>query len=263
MNINKVKSLLNTDIIGKEILFYNEITSTNEILYQLGESGNFQNGTTIIADQQLNGKGRLGRSWFSPPGLNLYLSVILKPKIDLTESSVFTFIASLALYETINEYGVDTDVKWPNDILISKKKIAGVLTEMKSSSNRVDFIIIGVGINLNVDKKTLGEALQEVSKNTTSLMIETKEIVDREVFTAKLIENLDNFYNFFKFEGVDSIIARWLGKWSYLNKRIKVNVNGDIVEGIARKVDNKGFLYIEKEGGNLEKIIAGDMIVKG
>lgn len=261
MNINKIRSLLDTNLIGNEIIYYEQTSSTNDTLFNLAKNST-NDGTVVIADSQTKGKGRLGRSWYSPKGKNLYFSFLIKPKITISQSPVCTFLASLALTKTILSYGITADVKWPNDILINKRKIAGVLTEMSSTNNRLDFIIIGIGINLNMTMKDIQNALPEVSKTTTSLMRETKDIVDREIFTARIINDLDYYYEILKNEGLNSIVALWTSKWSFLNREVKINLEGKILNGIARKVDTEGYFYIEKESGDLEKVIAGDMIVE-
>lgn len=262
MQEDKIKSLVNTEIIGKNLYVYSEVDSTNDFLHRRAYENNEQDGTVVISDSQTKGRGRLGRNWFSPKGLNVYISTLFRPKILVQNSPVFTFLASLALSKTIDDYRVKSQIKWPNDILINNKKVAGVLTEMKSSNNLVEFIVVGIGVNLNLSKKEIKERLKEVSDNTTSLFEALGKFVDREIFVADLLKNLDDIYLMFKGQGIDYIVARWACRWGHLNERIKLDVDGKIIEGIARKVDNCGYLYVEKSDGNLEKIIAGDMIIE-
>lgn len=262
MQEDRIKSLIDTEIIGKKLSVYSDVDSTNDVLHSLAYENNEQDGTVIISDSQTKGRGRLSRNWFSPKGVNVYISILFRPKILVQNSPVFTFLASLALSETFDNYKVQSQIKWPNDILINNKKVAGVLTEMKSSNNLVEFIVVGIGVNLNLSKKEIKERLREVSNSTTSLFEELGKFIDREIFISELLKNLDDIYLIFKRQGIDYIVARWACRWGHLNERVKLDVDGKIIEGIARKVDNCGYLYVEKSNGNLEKIIAGDIIIE-
>ena len=258
MDIEKIKKNINTEIVGRELLFYNSVGSTNELLFEEAEHG-LGDGAVLIADTQGGGKGRLGRSWFSPPGANLYLSLLLRPDVSPQNSAVFTFIASLALVKTLEQLKIYPTIKWPNDILINKKKTAGVLTEMKSENNNLHFIIIGIGLNINLSKDLIDKNLPEIADTVTSLRIEKGKKLDREKTTQILINWLDVYYMKFKFEGINSIVAEWSNRWGRLNEKVAIKIDNKTVSGIARKVDNYGFLYIEDSEGKLQKIIAGDI----
>ena len=258
MNLKYLKENLDTRTVGNELIYYESVESTNKLLFEQAEKG-AEEGTVLIADAQTGGKGRLGRTWFSPGGVNLYLSVILRPDVNTQNSAVFTFIASLALVNTLDLLNINSTIKWPNDILINSKKVAGVLTEMTSEGVDLNFIIIGIGLNINLSKESIDENLPEISESVTSLSIERNNTIDREKVAEILIHNLDNYYLQFKTEGINSIVAEWSNRCGLLNKMISVKVDNKIISGIARKIDNNGFLYIEDNKGNLEKIIAGDI----
>ena len=258
MDIKKVKKNINATIIGRELLFYNSVGSTNELLFKEAEQG-LEEGAVLIADTQTGGRGRLGRSWYSPPGANLYLSLLLRPDVSPQNSAVFTFIASLALVKTLEQLKIDPTIKWPNDILINNKKAAGVLTEMKSENSILDFIIIGIGLNINLSKDSINNNLPDIADTVTSLSIEKGRKLDREKTAQILINWLDEYYMKFKFEGINSIVAEWSIRWGRLNEKVSIKIDNKTVSGIARKVDNYGFLYIEDSEGKLQKIIAGDI----
>jgi len=258
MNINKIKENLSTKIVGKELIYNESVESTNKLLFEQAEKV-LKDGTVFIADEQTGGKGRLGRSWYSPGGVNLYLSVLLCPEINPQNSAVFTFIASLALQKTLQDLNISSQIKWPNDLLIKTKKVAGVLTEMKNEGNSLNFIIVGIGLNINLSIESINENLATISSSVTSLSIEKNTLLEREEVAVKLIGFLDDYYLRFKYEGINSIVAEWSNSWGKLNEKISVKVENKIYSGIARKVDNYGFLYIEDDKGNLEKIIAGDI----
>ena len=146
MEFEKIKKFMDPVIVGKSLHIYEELDSTNILLYKMGEEL-AEEGTVVISDHQTMGKGRLNRKWYSPKGVNLYCSVLFRPKISVSESAVFTFIASLALFDSYESVGVRPEIKWPNDLVYNSRKLAGVLTEMKPGRNYlVDFIVVGMGI---------------------------------------------------------------------------------------------------------------------
>ncbi len=258
MNIDIIRELLKSEIVGKNLIYYETVQSTNSLLFELADN-NLEDGSVLIADAQTGGKGRLGRNWFSPKGVNLYISVLLRPEVIPQNSAVFTFVASLALAETLDELNISCSIKWPNDILIGNKKVAGVLTEMKNDGNSLKFIIIGIGLNINLAKKLIDDNLKDISDFVTSLSIECGRNLKREEIAAKVIKNLDKYYLKFINEGINSIVAEWVTRWGMLNENVSVKVDNEILNGIARKVDTYGYLYIEDADGKLNKIIAGDM----
>ena len=234
-----------------------EVDSTNSELYRLGMS-NASEGTVVISDYQTDGKGRLNRKWHSPKGVNLYMSVLFRPNISPKYSSIFTFIASLALYNCFQQYDINNQIKWPNDIIIGNKKVAGVLTELKLKGQIVDFIIVGIGVNLNATVDHF-RSYDDMVDKATSLFQVSRQKVDREIFISKLLFELEDQYFNFKYNGPDFIVASWVNEWGYLNKPIYVDINGEVINGIVKKIDKEGFLYLELPGGDLKKIVAGDI----
>jgi len=258
MDIARIKKKINTRIVGEELIYYESVESTNRLLFELADKG-LEDGTVLISDMQTGGKGRLGRNWFSPGGVNLYLSVLLRPEVSPENSAVFTFIASLALVKTLDELDIRSQIKWPNDLLINNKKVAGVLTEMKNNGDKLNFIIIGIGLNINLSEKSINENLTDISNYVTSLSIEKNSSLDREKIASDLISYIDHYYLKFNAEGINSIVAEWSNRWGMLNEKVSIKVDNNIISGIARKIDSNGFLYIEDNKGKLEKVIAGDI----
>ena len=214
----------------------------------------------MISDAQTGGKGRMDREWFSPGGFNIYMSVLFQPEIQPYYSAVFTFIASLAIVETLKYLGFSPAIKWPNDVLINQKKVSGVLTEMKSKGDKLDFIVVGIGLNVNMTKEIIDVNLPDVANRVTSLYIENGNEFNREYVLSKLINSLDKYYLKFINNGIHSIIADWTTEWGKLNENISIDISGKVVSGVVRKVDSHGYIYIEKSDGILEKVIAGDTI---
>lgn len=260
--IRKLNGLLKTETIGKVIHYFDETGSTNTVLSRLAEQGASE-GTVVIADKQTSGKGRLGRKWISPAGVNLYMSVLFRPSIPAWESPLLTFLASIALVETIKKTGIrNTIIKWSNDVQIEGKKAAGVLTEMVPRGDRVDYIVVGIGVNINMTREEIKREMGEIAKYATSLKEGLGEDVDRAKFTGDLLLELESWYQTFKSRGKSSIIKEWTERWGGYNTRVRVvTEDGSVIEGTATGIDGEGHLLLKKEDGSVVKIITGDVTV--
>lgn len=253
---SELKSILKTKRIGKKIHYFPVIDSTNSKAYQLALQGASE-GEFVISESQESGKGRLGRKWFSPPYLNLYISIILRPNILPNKASMITLLSAVATAEAIKNYlNISPTIKWPNDILINGKKVAGVLNEINSEMDRIHFIILGIGVNINIDKDTFPVDLR---KSATSLRIETGKIISRKEFTCKLLHEIEIWYETFLEKGGQPIIESWK-KWANIKgKNVKVSSFNEIIYGKAIDIDSEGALFIESENGELKRIVAGDV----
>lgn len=260
MEISEIKKHLVAETVGQELFVYDEVSSTNDVLRELAAEGKLADGTVVVSDSQTAGRGRLGRRWVSPAGTNLYLSALFCPEISPQESSVFTFLASCALLDVFSGYGVDATIKWPNDILVGGRKISGVLTELATSGDAVDYLVIGIGVNLNLTGEFIHSEMEDVSQKTTSLSIVLGEDVGRERFCAELINALDRFYGEFRRCGTRVIVDMWVEKWGFAGKEISVDVSGEIISGVVERVDRNGFLYLRTEDDDLRKVITGDTV---
>lgn len=260
--IRKLNGLLRTETIGKVIHYFDEAGSTNSVLSRLADNGASE-GTTVIADKQTSGRGRLGRKWISPPGVNLYMSVLFRPSIAAWESPLLTFLASIALVETIKKTGIrNTAIKWPNDVQIDGKKVAGVLTEMSPRGDRVDYVVVGIGVNINMTREQIKREMGETAKFATSIKENSGEDVDRAKFTGDLLLELESWYQTFNRRGKSSIIKGWTERWGGQNKRVRVSTDeGNVIEGIAAGIDGEGHLLVKKEDESIVKIITGDVTV--
>ncbi|HEX9443513.1 MAG TPA: biotin--[acetyl-CoA-carboxylase] ligase [Candidatus Binatia bacterium] len=243
--------------LGKRIHYFPELDSTNQYAFHLAKAGG-EEGEVVIAECQTRGKGRLGRSWFSPPGLNLYLSVVLKPRLPPAQAPRLTLMAAVALAETVQSFlGAPPAIKWPNDILVGGKKLAGILTESSSGAERLDFVVIGIGVNLNLPESALPE---EIRATATSLLMLTKKAVDRAAFTRELIRSLDRCYGELEERGFPGIAGRWEAFFELKGRRVRVEMGDRQLGGTARGIDADGALIVEEEGGALTRVIAGDVI---
>ena len=260
MEISEIRKHLVADTVGEKLFVYDEVGSTNDVLRELLGEGTATDGTVVISDSQTAGRGRLGRRWVSPAGSNLYLSALFCPEISPQESSVFTFLASCALVDVFSGYGVDATIKWPNDILVGGRKISGVLTELGTSDGAVDYLVIGIGVNLNLPEEFIRREMTDISQKTTSLSILLGEKVGRERFCAELINALDRFYGEFRRRGTQAVVDIWVERWGFLGKQISVDLSGETISGVVERVDANGFLYVRTDEGDLRRVITGDTV---
>jgi len=260
--IRKINGLLKTENLGKVIHYFDEIESTNTALFELALKGASE-GTTVIADAQTRGKGRLGRTWVSPGGHNLYLSVLLRPGVGASESTILTLVASIALYECLKKTGIqDGTIKWPNDILIGKKKIAGVLTEMNPIGDRADFVVVGIGVNVNMSRAFINREMNDFSRHVTSVSENLGREVDRAKLAADLLYELEQWYRIMKIRGKSAILKEWTKRWGGLNEKVRVSIEAqEAFHGIAQGIDDNGYLLVKRENGEITKVISGDISV--
>ncbi len=251
---------LKTKTFGRVIRFYREVESTNDVAFDLAKKDATE-GTVVVADAQTKGRGRLQRKWISPPGFNLYMSIIFRPSIPSKDASIMTLVSAIALFEAVNSYGIKCRIKWPNDLLIGRRKVAGVLTEMEPDGDRVQFVLVGLGINLNMTRTMMNDFMGEVSEIATSVMEVLAQEVDRAKFAANVINLLEMWYDVLNIKGKSAIISEWKKRWGDLNKRVRVRIDRHLIEGIAYDLDDDGFLLVRKDSGEVERIIVGDLTV--
>ena len=252
----EVKQGLGTKIIGKEILHYAEVASTNTLAMDLAQKGAVD-GTVVIAETQTGGKGRLGRSWTSPHG-NLYVSVVLRPAVPISKAPLITLMGAVAVASGLRrQCGVPAGIKWPNDILLFGKKVSGLLTEMSAEPDRIRHIVLGIGVNVNMDNKALQPDVRKIS---TTLAAATGKRVDRTALLRTLLAELDLWYHRFLQNDGEVLAA-----WKELNVTLghRVAVEGGIVklEGSAHGVDAEGRLILKLDDGTLRQIAAGDVTI--
>jgi BirA family biotin operon repressor/biotin-[acetyl-CoA-carboxylase] ligase len=208
-------------------------------------------GLVVVADRQTAGRGRAGRAWHSASGSGLLFSVLLRPRKTPAEIPAFPLIIGLAVAEAIDEIaGVRSALKWPNDVLIDDKKVAGILMTSRIMDETIDYLNVGIGINV---------AGADLPPDGTSLDISSSRFVDRDKLFEKILRRLDNAYAAFCNSGSGPFIHDWTAKVAYLNERIEVESEGTKIEGIMRGVDDVGALLIETEDGSEMRIVAGEL----
>ncbi|MBI5238736.1 MAG: biotin--[acetyl-CoA-carboxylase] ligase [Deltaproteobacteria bacterium] len=255
-NAVEIRSRLSTEFMGRKVYLYKSLGSTNIKAKELAGKG-VPEGTAVIADSQTGGKGRLGRGWFSPAGVNLYTSVVLRPRLDPPKCQGITLMAAVACAEAASKWlPKKPTVKWPNDILIGPKKAAGILMEMDAEADRVNHIILGIGFNLNMTHDMLPKDLRGTA---ASIMEKTGRTVDRAEFACALYSRLEKWYKVFVNEGIAPVLSAWKGYFDMEGRPIRVNSFEGVVSGICAGVDTEGALLIRTASGRVHRVISGDV----
>jgi len=224
-----------------------------DIALQLAMQGSSE-GTVVIAESQTKGRGRLGRNWFSPKYKGIYLSLILKPKILPNQAPLLTLMSVVSICEAIKEKtGLNVQIKWPNDILIHHKKLGGILTELNAETDLSRFVVVGIGLNVNNDKKTL-------LCGATSLKEQKKEELSRLDLLQEILRKIEENYLVFQKNGGQSIIDKWRDWNISLGRRVRVACQKEHIEGQAIDIDTDGGLLIRNDSGLIQKVMAGDVV---
>ena len=233
--------------------------STNNVGKKLADEG-CADGLAVIAEEQTHGKGRLSRGWFSPPGCGVWCSVVLRPPFMPSEASKCTLLAAVAVIKAVNKYkGVHAKIKWPNDVLLNGKKMVGILTEMSAEFGKINYIVIGTGINTNVPKSIIPEELKDLAVSVADV---AEEPVQRVQILADYLKNLEDLYETVLKEGFGPVLDEWRKYSDTIGQAVKVIAPDKIYFGTAVDIDEDGLLIVKKEDGVLEKVIAGDVSIR-
>lgn len=255
-SIEELKTLIKGEI-GKELLYFKKTTSTNDLAMELAQS-NARHGTIVIADSQLKGRGRLGRKWLSPPGLNIYMSVILKPDIPPKAGTLLTLLSSVSVANAIRRLtDLHIKIKWPNDIMVGDRKLGGILLELRSEPDRILYAVIGIGINVNMEAKNLPPSLRQIA---TSIFNETGKVFKRTLIIAEILNEMDKELNILNNKGKTELLKKWRLLSSTLGKEVMVTVGKETIRGIAEDIDREGRLILETKDGKKRIISSGDLI---
>jgi BirA family transcriptional regulator, biotin operon repressor / biotin---[acetyl-CoA-carboxylase] ligase len=242
-------------VIGRDIQVFQETGSTNEVADRLARGG-VKEGAVVFAETQTKGRGRLGRNWLSPAGKGLWFSVLLRPKLRPQAATQLTVAAATALARALEKQtGLRAQIKWPNDILAGGKKLAGVLTELSAEPDCIKYVVLGIGLNVNL---TLGD-LGELRKQATSLKIETGRAFRRADLAAVLLRELDRDYGLVCENQFQKLAEQWEARCSTLGHRVTIRIGDRTVEGRAEALDEDGALLVRGDHGHLERIIGGDV----
>ena len=256
----EITTNLKTKVIGKRVYYFEEIDSTQNFAQQIA-SNKKENGAIIIAEKQTAGRGRLDRKWASPKG-GISFSLIVHPKFDVASSTLIPILSAAALSKSIKSVlGIDTEVKWPNDITINGKKVAGVLVDASFQANNIDYIIIGIGINFDIDIKKLEKKLSKTPNfyGINSLRKKEDDIPPKILLKEFLLEfekNLSQLENGEKLK----IVKEWTKRAAGIGKKITINTSNGKISGISQGIDNDGALKL-KIRNKVKKIFVGDVVL--
>lgn len=258
-----VESIRNTLLkeslkIGSNLIFYDAISSTNIAGTELALKG-CREGTVIIADEQTSGKGRLGRTWISPSGKNLYMSIILTPPISPRDATILTLMSAVACCIALRKLlSLPVTIKWPNDLMVNDRKIGGILTEIKADIDKITYAVIGIGININLDIDDLPEEVRGIA---TSIKTLTGEQFSRTAAAIEVLREMQKWYDILLQKGKKDILSYWQDLSSTIGRRVRVTMGNDVFTGVAEAIDNEGLLILKLPDNSLMKVNAGDIIM--
>ncbi len=246
---------LDTKLIGKKVLLYDEVTSTNDLAHRMAQDGEPE-GVCIFARSQTSGRGRLGTDWVSPHGKGLYFSFILRPVLPADGACRITLTVAWAVARALGQAGVEqVTIKWPNDIFVDGKKACGILTEMCLKGARIDYLVVGVGVNVN-------SASHELPPSATSLKESAARDFDLDDLSHIMIREIDRAYVLYLDGGFPKILQGVKEASSLvLGARVRIHTQGALIEGYALDFDNDGGLIVRTDSGLVEKVLAGHLQV--
>lgn len=251
--------LENTKVVGRDIRVFHETTSTNDVVEKLARDG-VKEGAVVFAESQTRGRGRLGRRWISPGKKGLWFSILLRPELRPQEATQITIAGATALARAIRSMtGLAAQIKWPNDILIGGKKVAGSLTELNAELDQLKYVILGIGLDVNM---TAGDFPTELRKIATSLRLESGKPVHRAELASLILRELDRDYARVTTGQFESVADEWERLCSTLGHDVCIRMGDRLVRGRAETLDSDGALLLRTEHGRLERIIGGDVTLE-
>lgn len=255
----ELQSMLQTRWIGNRLEYFDETDSTNIRARKLAEEG-APHGTLVVADSQSAGKGRRGRAWISPKGVGIWMSLVLRPPIRPADASMLTLVAGMAVVKGVRKStGLKAMIKWPNDAILSGKKICGILTEMSTEEDRIRYVITGIGINVNVSSFP-----EEIAEKATSLKEELGEAVKRSLVIAAVAEAFEEFYDsFLKTHDMSCLMEDYNKALVNRNRQVTVLDSRGQYQGRALGIDPEGSLLVQRRDGTVESVISGEVSVRG
>ncbi len=256
---SEIKSRLSTQWAGREVVCYSLVDSTNNAAKIAAEQGGVH-GTLFLAEQQSSGKGRRGRNWVSPPGTGIWMTILLRPQLEPSCASMLTLVAALSVSRAIEEVnGLKAQIKWPNDVVVNGKKVCGILTEMSAEMEWIHYVVIGLGINVNVE-----EFPKELEATATSLWIEGKREVERVPIICTFLSYFETDYeNFIREQNLSRFLEEYNKRLVNCGREVRVLEPKGEYTGVARGIDPLGALIVEREKGEMVRITSGEVSVRG
>lgn len=248
-----------TRVVGRDIRVFQETTSTNDIIEKLARDG-VKEGVVVFAESQTKGRGRLGRKWISPARKGLWFSLLLRPKLRPQAVTQLTIASVTALVRAIHsQTGLTAEIKWPNDVLVRGRKVAGVLTEMQAETDAVKYVTLGVGVNVNL---VAGEFPSDLRRVATSLRAETDETLDRAELAVAILRELDRDYARICAGQFEAVADEWEELCKTIGRGVAIQIGDRRIQGRAESLDSDGALLLRTQHGRLERIVGGDVSVE-
>lgn len=248
---------ISTKIIGKKVKYFKAVTSTNDIGKDLARQGTAE-GTVIVAEEQTNGKGRLGRTWQAPPQSGLCFSVVLYPKVNPMEVTQFTVLTAVAIVGALAKaYDIEAKVKWPNDVYIDGLKVCGILAEMAAEADRVKYLVLGIGVNVNQTRDDF-----KVLDTATSVREKAGNRVSRVNLLKAVLEELDRLYYLWQTKGFAPLKLMWKEAALWYGSNVTVNGLNEAWHGKIEDIDDNGELILKLDDGSLKKFYSGEVSLR-
>ena len=257
ITVDELQAQLRTRVMGRrEIHVLRETDSTNLQAKMMAEQGAAE-GTLVVADTQTGGRGRRGRIWHSPAGRNIYASIVLRPLLSPSQAPQITLMTAVALAETLNGFpALDAKIKWPNDVMVGGKKIAGILTEISTDMEVVDYVVVGFGLNVNTRQEDVPEEIRPIA---TSIRMEKGVETSRTRLLCDLMDSFESCYDMLIHDGFGPVMSQWRSMTDIIGRRVRVDVMGTRHSGIVEAVDDDGVLILKDDGGKTHRILSGDV----
>ena len=254
---SEILSGLSTEVLGKKIYRYDCIGSTNDQARMLAENG-APDGSLVIAETQDRGKGRRGRGFFAPPGSGIWMSLILKPEIPPVEASMITLLGAMAVLDMLESYGLSGGIKWPNDLVADKKKITGILAEMSAGPDQINYIVLGIGINVNMK-----DFPEELRANAISMAMISGKTYHRAEVIQRVMKSLEKYYRMFLDSGNLAFMKeKYNERLVHMNKEISVHEIRRVWKGVSRGINDIGELIVSTDAGDTI-VRSGEVSIRG
>lgn len=258
LSIELLRRELWSETFARHIYLFDEVTSTNDVITRIAAEGGLA-GSVVVAEAQTAGRGRRGTPWFSPRGVNLYVSVLLRPELPLRAIPVFSFTTSLAMTEAIWTEGIPAAIKWPNDLLVDRRKVGGTLVECAGTGARPDHVILGVGLNVNVRQAELAAALGPAAAGATSLRQAAGREIDRNKLLATYLNFLEKWLDVYRTRGPDPVLYAWRERDVLTGRRVVVVNGGQRGPEHVLGVNQDGCLVVEDPAGAVREVLSGEV----
>ena len=257
----EIRPLLTGDIVGSNIAYFESLESTNTYAKKLAEQ-TFQEGLVIIAEEQTAGRGRMGRSWISPKGKGIWMSILLKPDVRPRDASKLTLVAATAVCRGIESCcGLKPLIKWPNDIVMEGRKLCGILTEMGAEMDDIEYVVVGIGINANLEEADFDEAVRPIA---TSLRLLQGENILRKKLVAAILNEFNQLYHPFRSSGsIGHMLEEYKGKSAVIGNTVRILGKNQDITAKAVDINPEGHLIIETSDGNQVTVNSGEISVRG